>query len=209
MKKAGTDSVAVDNNRRHFLAREGASLERSVLVRLDYDSDDFCRYDVIDRSAAGEGMTREGRIADGLATTEPNLALFLPLADCIGVVLYDPEHEALMVTHLGRHNLEQYGGQKSVEFMMEKFNTSPGKLEIHFSPSAGKENYPLFSFGGKSLAEVAVEQLEAAGVKQENIELSPIDTTTDERYFSHSEYLKGNRPTDGRFAIAAWLDSGE
>ena len=110
-----------------------------------------------------------------------------------------------MVTHLGRHNLEQHGGQKSVEFMMKKFNTSPGKLEIHFSPSAGRENYPLFSFGGKSLAEVAVEQLTAAGVRSETIELSLIDTTIDERYFSHSQYLKGRRPSDGRFAIISWL----
>lgn len=205
MKKVGADSTMVDDNRRRFLEREGASLEHSVLVQLDYASENFCRYDVVDGSAAGEGMIRDGRIADGLATTEKNVALFLPLADCIGVVLYDPEHEALMLTHLGRHNLEQLGGRKSVEFMVARFDTDPTKLEIHFSPSAGKENYPMFSFGGKSLAEVAVEQLVTTGVKQGNIELSPIDTT-DENYFSHSQYLKGHRPTDGRFAIAAWLE---
>ncbi len=205
MKKTAVDSTVVDSNRRQFLESEGASLEHSILVQLDYNSDDFCRYDVIDETAVGEGMTRDGRIADGLATQAKNLALFLPLADCIGVVLYDPEHEALMLTHLGRHNLEQRGGEKSVKFMMAQFATNPSKLEVHFSPSAGKANYPVFRFGGQSLAEVALAQLGAAGVNRSNITLSPIDTTIDERYFSHSEFLKGDRPSDGRFAVVTWL----
>lgn len=205
MKRNGANEVIVDENRRVFLKRHDLLPEKSVLVQLDYNSNDFCRYDVIDEAAAGEGVIREGRIADGLATISNDLALFLPLADCIGAVLYDPEHTALMLTHLGRHNLEQNGGQKSVEFMYAKFGTDPSKLEVFFSPSAGKEKYPVFSFEGRSLAEVAVMQLAAARVLPGNIQLSLIDTTRDNRYFSHSEFLKGHRETDGRFAIAVWL----
>ena len=207
MKRNGAEVAVVDKNRQVFLKANAMELDDAVLVQLDYNTEDFCRYAVIDSSAAGEGLVREGRIADGLATQEKGLALFLPLADCIGVVLYDPEHEVLMLTHLGRHNLEQNGGQKSVEFMKEQFGSKPENIEVYFSPSAGKENYPVFSFGGKSLAEVAMSQLEAAGVKSENIELSAIDTTKDKRYHSHSEFLKGNRTDDGRFAIAAMLTS--
>lgn len=205
MKRSGADEAMVDENRRIFLEKRGLSPEKSVLVQLDYNSSDFCRYDVISEIAAGEGIIREGRIADGLATTSKDLALFLPLADCIGVVLYDPEHAALMLTHLGRHNLEQNGGQKSMEFMCAEFGTDPSKLEVFFSPSAGRENYPVFSFEGKSLAEIAVTQLTAGGVAQSAVELSPIDTTRDDHYFSHSEFLKNHRKTDGRFAIAVWL----
>lgn len=188
-----------------FLKKHHVSEDRTVLVRLDYNSDDFCRYDVVDETAAGEGMTRDGRVADGLATQTKNLALFLPLADCIGMVLYDPGSEALMLTHLGRHNLEQNGGQRSVEFMSERFGTRPESLEVFLGPSAGHENYPLFAFDGRSLADVATEQLRAVGITKRNIEISPIDTTKDLAYFSHSEFLKGHRETDGRFAIAAML----
>lgn len=205
MKRGGADANEVDKNRRVFLEKHGLSPEKSVLVQLDYDSDDFCRYDIVDETAAGEGMIRDGRIADALATQTKNLGLFLPLADCVGVVLYDPEHQALMLTHLGRHNLELNGGQKSVEFMTEQFGTVPADIEATFSPSAGGENYPLFAFDGKSLAAVAVQQLVAAGVKEDNIATSPIDTTKDETYFSHSEFLKGHRESAGRFAIVAKL----
>lgn len=194
-----------DKNRRNFLAKNNMAPENTVLVQLDYNSEDFCRYDVANVDAAGEGMVRKGRIADGLATQAKDLALFLPLADCVGVVLYDPEHEALMLTHLGRHNLEQHGGQKSVEFMTEQFGTDPVKLEVWLSPSAGAESYPLYAFDNKSIQAVTVEQLETADVRNEHIESSSIDTTRDENYFSHSEFLKGNRESDGRFAVAAML----
>ncbi len=206
MKKADADPVAVDSNRRRFLEREGVVPEQTVLVHLSYDSEDFTRYGVVNETDAGDGITHDVKqIADGLATQTKNLALFLPLADCIGVVLYDPVHQAVMLTHLGRHNLEQQGGQKSVEFMAMRFGSDPGQLEVYFSPSAGKENYPVFSFDGQSLADVALAQLTTAGVKRTNITLSPIDTTTDQEYFSHSQYLKGKRANDGRFAIVARL----
>ncbi len=205
MKRSGAEIDQIDANRHTFLEKYGLSLEKSVLVQLDYNSNDFCRYVAIDDTSKGEGMARTGRIADGLATQAKNLTLFLPLADCIGAVLYDPEHEALMLTHLGRHNLEQNGGQKSVEFMVKAYGTNPKSLEAYFSPSAGAENYPLFAFGGRSLQEVASEQLIKAGVPKQSIELSRIDTTKDERYFSHSEFLKNNELADGRFAIVATL----
>jgi copper oxidase (laccase) domain-containing protein len=194
-----------DANRRNFLAKNDMTPESTALVQLDYDSEDFCRYEVAGADAAGEGMVHEGRVADGLATKAKGLALFLPLADCVGVVLYDPEHEALMLTHLGRHNLEQHGGQKSVEFMTEQFATDPAKLDVWLSPSAGQENYPLYTFDNKSIQAVTIEQLEAAGVRIEQIESSSIDTTRDDSYFSHSEFLKGKRETDGRFTVVAML----
>lgn len=206
MKRSNTlHPYIADENRRKFLEMNNVSPEKSVLVQLSYNSDDFCRYDVVDALATGEGITRDGRVADGLATQAKNLALFLPLADCIGAVLYDPDYQALMLSHLGRHNLEQNGGQKSVEFMRQAFGTNPARLEVYFSPSAGAENYPLFDFDNKSLAEVAINQLCAGGARRENIKLSPVDTTTNENYFSHSEYKKGHRKTDGRFAIMAMM----
>ena len=205
MKRGDEPSIA-DRNRAKFLQSLDKKPNDAVLVQLDYNSDDFCRYTVVDTSAAGEGMTRAGRIADGIATQSVGLALFLPLADCIGAVLYDPDHEVLMLTHLGRHNLEQDGGVKSVEFLVQQFGTNSSRLEVVFSPSAGKENYPLFAFDGKSLADVATAQLMTAGVSRSAIKHSPYDTTTDQNYFSHSEFLKGNRETDGRFAIVAMID---
>lgn len=202
---AGESQAMVDENRHIFLSRHNISMQDTALVRLDYDSEDFCRYAVVGENDRGEGMVRSGRVADGLVTGTPGLALFLPLADCIGAVLYDPDKKVLMLSHLGRHNLEQFGGKKSVEFMMRECGVSSADLRVWLGPAAGRANYPLYAFGNRSLHEVAIEQLCAAGVAREAIVVDERDTASDETLFSHSQFLKGETAKGGRFAVAAMI----
>lgn len=206
--KIGQSSSPQDilSNRERFLANNGMSIDSSTLVPLTYGGDNYRRYFTVDASHAGEGMTKDVTMeADGLLTTTKGMALFLPLADCIGTVLYDAKNQCLMLTHLGRHNLEQQGGKASVEYMIKECGSGPDDITAWLSPAAGSGNYPLFTFDNRSMHDVAVEQLLSAGIKKENITVSSIDTTTDSSYFSHSQFLKGNRETDGRFAVAAMI----
>lgn len=110
-----------------------------------------------------------------------------------------------MVSHLGRHNLEQFGGTKSVEYLISMHDCDPQKLAVWLSPAADKDSYPLYAFDNRSLHDVATEQLVEGGILPENITASPIDVATDKHYFSHSQFLKGNRETDGRHAVVAVL----
>jgi copper oxidase (laccase) domain-containing protein len=73
-------------------------------------------------------------------------------------------------------------------------------LKVWLSPSAGAENYPVYSFKGKSLTEIAVKQLQGSGVLVDNIVIEPVDTTTDKNYFSHSQGDKTQR-----FAILTYI----
>ncbi len=204
--KDPSDVIRVQHDRRTFLAKLDSTLENSVLVHLVYEGDDYCRYRTVDESLAGDGMVRSPSfVADGLVTTTPGLTLFLPLADCIGVVLHDQTTDVLMLTHLGRHNLEQAGGTKSVKYMVKQFGCNPKNITAWLSPAAGQENYPLFDFDNRSMHDVATEQLLSAGVLSDNITNSPIDVTKDDNYYSHSEFLKGRRKTDGRFAVVALM----
>jgi len=190
-----------------FLTKHGLRTDDTLLVHLVYEGDNYTRYIAATDELRGDGITRTpGFIADGVATNQKGLALFLPLADCIGVVLHDPVKDTLMLTHLGRHNLEQQGGTKSVEYIVEQFGCNPQDITAWLSPAAGHENYPLFSFQNRSMHDVATEQLLLAGIESGNISRSPIDVSKDKRYFSHSEFLKGNRETDGRFAVVAVLE---
>lgn len=204
MKPASNDAQIVQNNRILFLAKNDIAPENTTLLRLEYGGDDYCRYLSLDESNQGNGITRESTVdVDALVVTRPHHALLLPLADCIGAVLHDPTTNTLMLSHLGRHNIEQMGGTKSVEYLASRYKVNPADLHVWLSPAAGKDAYPLHAFNNKGLHEVAIEQLLAAGVPRTNIDTSPIDTTKDRDYFSHSEFLKGNRPTDGRFCVIA------
>lgn len=206
MKSPDKNFATVLPARTAFLAQQSIDPEDTTLVHLTYETTDFCRYSTVDNTHKGDGITRHPSFeVDALVTTTPGHALFLPLADCIAAVIHDPTQNILMVSHLGRHNLEQAGGTKSVEYLVATHGCDPNNLTVWLSPAAGSGNYPLFGFDNRSLHSVAAEQLMAAGVLHDSIEVSPIDTTTDTHYFSHSQFLAGNRATDGRHAVVAVL----
>jgi copper oxidase (laccase) domain-containing protein len=203
--KSGDDLTEVYQNINKFLTENNFDANETVLVKADYSSDDFTQYAIVDKTSSGGGMIagQEVVVADALATTVKNLGLFLPLADCLGAVIYDPEHKVLMVSHLGRHASEQFSAKKSIEFLRQNFKSDPSKILIWLSPSAGKENYPLYAFENLSLRDVNTEHFIEVGVRAENIIGGEKDTTTDENYYSYSEALKTDESSDKRFAIVA------
>lgn len=209
MKKKGMPielQKKVDSNRQKFLLPIDVDLEQAVLVKLTYDKDDFTVYETVTAEDRGKGIVRdEGPFADALATCDKNVALFLPIADCVGAIIYDPKKEVIMVSHLGRHSTEQFGGTKSIQYLVRQFGCDPADILVWFSPSPSADSYPLFKFENRSLHEVNKEHFEAAGVKPENIEVCSTDTSSDTNYFSYSEFIKGNREADGRFAVVAML----
>lgn len=198
----------VVHNRKLFLGAVGVDPIQTTLIQASYeDNTDFTRYITLDDDHQGEGMLSADSYihADAAVVTRPGHAIFLPLADCVGAIIYDPVNGIMMVSHLGRHSVEQDGAKKSINYLVENFDTNPADLLIWLSPSVGSDTYPLYKFGDRALQDVAVEHLLYAGVAAGNIEASVIDTAESENYFSHSEYLAGERDTDGRFAILAMM----
>jgi copper oxidase (laccase) domain-containing protein len=200
------DINGANESRKKFLIKNSINPQNTTLVQLKYEGDDYRRYFAVNDSYKGDGIVRESTIvSDALVASVNNHALFLPLADCIGVVLYDPTKNVLMLSHSGRHNLEQLGGVASVNYLVDNFNIDPASLKVWLSPAAGKNAYPLFAFDNRSMHDVAVEQFNNAGVLSKNVEVSPVDSAMDANYYSHSQFLKGNRSSDGRFAVVACL----
>lgn len=205
MSKAVGDEERLQN-RSKFLSKHNIVPEQTCLVYLTYGGGDYCRYETINKKHAGKGVVRPTVLqTDALFTTSKELALLLPIADCIAAVLHDPVHGVLGLAHFGRHNLEQNGGKATIAYMVNTFGTNPEDIKIWLSPAAGGANYPMYSFDNRSLHEVALEQLRSGGVVESNVTIDDRDTTTDDRFFSHSEFLKGNRATDGRQAVACML----
>lgn len=208
MNFRNNDYDEVRQNRLAFLDQVGIEPLEATLVQVTYqDTTSFTRYNTVGDEQAGEGMLEpvSRTVADALVVTHPERALFLPLADCAGAIIFDSENEILMVSHLGRHSVEQVGGVKSIEYLKEGFGSDPSQLLVWISPAVGKESYPLKAFGGKGLHEVIVEQLLEAGVGPDNIEISQTDTAQSDDYYSHSQFKAGNQESDGRFAIVAMM----
>lgn len=197
--------VHVFENRKTWLHTVGIYADHTYRICLTYEPNgDYCRYrEVLPSDVPVTEFDARNEVADALITTQPGMALFLPIADCIGTVLYDEEHGVLMLSHLGRHSLEQHGGVRSVEYLTQQYGTDPKKVRVWLSAAIGKDLYKIFALNNKGMKEVLYEQLAEAGIKREHIEDTDHDTGTHPDYYSHSEFLKGNKPDNGRHAIVA------
>lgn len=194
------------DNREEWLLKQGIDISQTTRVRVTYTEpeEDFCRYREVSESNRGEGMLNsDNEPADALVTTQPGLALFLPIADCVATTIFDPENGVLMLAHLGRHSIEQYGGVKTIQYLREKYGSNPAKLQVWLSPTVNKEVYPILKLDNKGMKEALYEQLEEAGIDFENVVDNKDDTATNPNYFSFSEFKKGNKPVDGCYAMVA------
>ena len=161
----------------------------------------------------------EGIFADALYTETAGIGLFLPVADCIATVIYDPKRRALMLAHLGRHSTVVQLMTRAVQYFVER-GSQAKDLQIWMSPSITQKNYRMDYFDHtndtnwqnfcRQTADGIYLDMQGfnrslavrAGVPGDNIFISPIDTADDPNYFSHSA-----GDTGGRFAVLAEIKS--
>ena len=221
-KASGEDSTNSESeiirNQAQLASALGLSPEQTARVRTVYgERTNFTEYYVVrDGAAGGDGAVGNGSaslsiaqlnithpeakipVSDGLATRSSEIGFLLPLADCLGIVFCDPTQKVIGLLHAGRHNIEQDGPRKFVEFLTREFGTRPEDLEIYFSPCA--QNFEIEKLGGMKLPNAALKSLMDAGVLPKKITRAPEDTVTDPDLPSHSAGDKFMR-----FAIATRL----
>jgi hypothetical protein len=207
----GSDPVIIANRER-FLQKNGIDAEQTTRLklalhdRLNDGETDFCRYSEVSSTDKGAGMHDTNVIiSDAIVTREPNHALFLPIADCVATAIYDPVRHVLMLSHLGRHSLEQQGAVKSVQYLVDHYGSSPADLLVWSSPAPNKEVYPIWKLDNQGMKEAWFEQMASAGILPEHITDNPADSATDLNYYSYSEFLKGHRSEDGDYGMVAMM----
>ena len=134
-------------------------------------------------------------ISDGLVTKYRGIGILLPLADCLGAVVYSEKQGLVGLLHAGRHNIEQNGPALFIQHLVDNFSTDPAELKLYFSPYA--ISYQITKLHNQTMQEAAMEQFIKSGVLIENIIDPGIDTTISKNYPSSSMGDKTNR-----FAVA-------
>lgn len=207
LNRENYDDAEVQAHRATFFTNHGLQQEQAVAVNVQYSDElSYKNYRGVTIADQNGGMDYHTvPIADALVTTEPGVVLFLPLADCVGVVLYDPIHRVVMLSHLGRHSLEVQSGMESVRYLEQQYETDPSTLQVWLTPAPSKTSYSIWKLNGQGMKEATFSQLLSAGVNADNITDHPSETDHDEQFYSHSEFLAGRRSDDGRYAIIAWL----
>jgi YfiH family protein len=72
---------------------------------------------------------------DALLTDQKGVGVGVFTADCLPVLLYDPEHKVVAAVHAGWKGAVAGILQKTIKRLTEKYQTNPADLYIYFGPS--------------------------------------------------------------------------
>ena len=211
----GRHVAEVLENRRRFCDQIGVKYDDVIYHVTSYNQAQT--FDNIAEVTEADTVkhNNEGIFADALYTEMAGVGLFLPVADCIATVIYDPKRRALMLAHLGRHSTVAQLMSRAVRYFVER-GSQAKDLQIWMSPSITQKNYRMDYFNHtndtnwhnfcRQTADGIYLDMQGfnrslairAGVPDDNIFISPIDTADDPNYFSHS-----SGDTGGRVAVVA------
>ncbi len=191
-----------------FSTRRDAELPYPVIQgRQVHDS----RVAVIDRpDLSGEDL--DGY--DAFITNLQRVAIGVRTADCVPVLLYDPTKRVVAAIHAGWKGTVMHISQKAINVMAQRYRCRPEDLRAVIGPGIGPDSFQvgeevaehfkkagfpierIWSFRGHGdgtpmsgghhidLFEANRWLLEDAGVPSAGIQVTGIDTYTDESFFS-------------------------
>lgn len=191
---AGFDDDSAENiaeNRRRFLNAFGEDYQLTSVWQVHGDSVKNVRTEA-DIDSTGEKH-------DGLTSNLDGLLVGVKTADCVPILLGDPVTKSYAAVHAGWRGTAESIVQKAIKKMTAEFGTVSKDLICAIGPSAGCERYEIgqdvidafeqnFSTSGKLFKETRPghalidlksanrDQLEAVGVKFENIYTAPFCT---------------------------------
>ncbi len=146
----------------------------------------------------GEFHHRQG---DGLIAQQPGWLLGVTVADCVAVLLYDPVTSAFGAVHSGWRGSSLNIVDGAIAKAVREFGIDPRNLYAWVSPAAGAASYEVgfevvnqfnarysrpngddtWLFDNKS---VVRDQLINSGVEPDHIEMSELDTITNQELHS-------------------------
>jgi YfiH family protein len=96
--------------------------------------------DIIHRLAAAPDDKLEG---DALLTNIPGLLLVIRTADCLPVLLVDPENRAVAAVHCGWRGTEKRLLEKAIKAMSETYGSRPSDMLAALGPCIGAACYEV------------------------------------------------------------------
>lgn len=126
----------VDENRQRWADAIGVNLDRLVCGRQVHGTS----IQTVSQINAGSGSRNiEDAVqrVDGLMTQVPGLPIAVFCADCVPVLLYDPDKHAVAAVHAGWRGTVQNIAGKVVRQMAAEFGSDPAHLRVGLGPSIG------------------------------------------------------------------------
>jgi len=134
---------------------------------------------------------------DAVMTNQKGVCIGVSTADCIPIIIYDGEHHAACAVHSGWRGTVANIVEAAVSAMQAAYHSCPGSLKAVIGPGISQKNlevgdevYEAFTAAGYPMDKIASRQqkwhidlweccrlqLEATGIKAENIQTAGICT---------------------------------
>ncbi len=216
------DFPDVVNSRRKFFRRIGVDINKTVCIWGVHGDD------IVESPEESIGISmidyKKAVKCDGFVTNKKRVYLFLLIADCIPLIVYDPVVEVVALVHAGWKGVDLEIAGKAVKQLKLKYKSKAENIIVGIGPCARKESFikenpeqmndPRWKgFINKvsvnsysiDLVGLTKKQLIEAGIKRQNIIDCGIDTVTDKRFFSHVRDGNNHISRQGRFACVAGM----
>lgn len=153
---------------------------------------------------------------DSFITQQKNTPLAVKVADCQGILMFDPITNSISAVHCGWRSSSLNIIGKTVQKMKKLFKTNPSDLLVGISPSLGpccaqfndpKKELPAFAEPhiqnqNVDFWSLSLDQLKEAGVPENQVELMKECTKCQpDKYYSH------RNADNGRMAVFISLTS--
>lgn len=212
------------NNREKFFLTSGVDMTKSACMWVEHGDNIV----VPQPESYGVSMVNRNKAikTDGLITNQKEKYLFLLIADCLPILLYDFKKSVVCLLHAGWKGVDLEIANKAVDKMRERFGSDPLNIVVGIGPCAYKDSFikknpnqekdprwrSFLETAGANIYKVDLvgftkKQLVDAGVRKENIFESGIDTVKDKRFFSHVRENSLPLEKQGRFACIVGIKS--
>ncbi len=219
--RSGDAPAHVRENRRRLLAALGLA-DLPVLAPRQVHSAEVSVH------AASQPLPAGGVLpGDAVVTDARGVVLMVLAADCVPVLLCDPQAGVIAVLHAGWRGTAGAIASRTVDTMREHFGCQPGRIVAVLGPAIGRccyevgrevlaavarvtpcrpEAFAAVRTDGKAMLDLTaanVAQLTAAGLRREHIGAVGLCTACQpDRFFSHR---RDGEPTGRGGAVIAWL----
>ena len=175
---------------------------------------------IVENKDRGRGMEDNNPVAaQALVTKEKSLFLFLCTADCLPVILYEPEAKVIALVHASWLMTKEKLVSKVVNLFLNDFGAKPERIMAAIGPGVHKESYRLTKAEQEKYPEwesylergsdgmVGIDLpgfnnhlLLQSGVKEEHIDVLPYDTGSSDEFFSFYRQSHLGKALDGEIA---------
>jgi YfiH family protein len=137
----GDDPEAVIENRRRAAVAIGLGLDDLVLARQSHGAN----VAVVGRTDRGRGARSDDDAVadtDALVTADADVGLVVQVADCVPIVLVDPQARILAAVHAGWRGTVSRAGAAAVDAMVA-LGARPERIVAGVGPAIGADDYQV------------------------------------------------------------------